>query len=83
MLCCIKMAWFLKGGKAVKMLKTIYYERSLVTNFVQACSLIAIYNVMYFAGIPQYVWSKIDENRCKQKKYEQIQVMGELYRYIP
>ena len=26
--------------------------------------------------------SKIDENRCKQNKYELIQVMGDLYRYL-
>ena len=26
--------------------------------------------------------SKIDENRFKQNKYELIQVMGDLYRYL-
>ena len=46
-----------KGGKAVKMLKTNYYESLLVTNFVQTCILIEIYNGMYTVcsyAIPQW-----------------------------
>ena len=31
------MAWLGTGGDAVKMLKTIYYENLLGTNFVQTC----------------------------------------------
>ena len=43
----IKMACLVKGGKAVKMLKTKYYKGQLVINFVHPCSLISIYNGMY------------------------------------
>ena len=40
------MACLVKGG-AVKMLKNIFFYKSLyATNFVQTCSLISIYNGM-------------------------------------
>ena len=42
------MSCLFKGRKAVKMIKTNYYKSSLVTNFVQTCTLTFIMSCIQY-----------------------------------